>query len=860
MIFTLGSDREKLEKGDSPKETLRERVQNCNFRVQRCNDQVLNRFRVQTAKLRVPTRNVSNQCDRPYTGVLFRHLSKKRATPPMRILLVEDDEILLGVLLQALSTQHYVVDTAEDGQSGWEYAQSGSYDLILLDVGLPRLDGIALCQRLRSTGCSTPILLITARDASTDRVRGLDAGADDYLVKPLDLAELQARVRALLRRGEVAHTSVLQVGELSLDPRSCEVSYKGNPLVLTPKEYTLLELLLRNPSRVFSRGQIVEHLWTFDDPPQEDSVKAHIKGLRQKLKAAGAVDWIENVYGLGYRLRQEAAETSRQADQAIGKDDARLSPLHAPSPAAEQQFSQSMSQLWEQYRDLMAQRMAVLQAAAIATQTGNLTEALRQDASRAAHKLAGVLGMFDRDAGTVWARELEQLLLAPGTLLPAQEQQLLSLVQALDNLLNLPALQIPEPQVSERQAEPSPETTRLLLIALDRALGKELQALTRSQGIGWKQVETLALAKSWLQSHLPSLVVLSVDQVAQRDESLMLIKDLSARTPSVPVLVLAASDGLLDRVTVARAGGQGFLVRPVTAVQVWAGANQLMQRNRSLSVNVLVVDDDPIFLAALPPMLEPWGIRVTGLENSRHFWETLRSTSPDLLILDVDMPQFNGIELCQAVRIDPNWQGLPILFLTGHRDRATIQQVFAAGADDYIVKPVVEPELLTRITNRLDRTRLLQTLAHKDPLTGLANQPQSHRDLEYLLLQAATMHRPVCLALFSIMQLHQINLQYGHTMGNQLLQQWGRKFQAAFRGSEPVGYWGNGEFVVGLPGLTKTEASDRLSELLMTLRQQVFTVPDGSHLQAIVRFGLAEYPTDGMTLQSLYQAANQPLP
>jgi DNA-binding response OmpR family regulator len=223
----------------------------------------------------------------------------------MRILLIEDDEAIIDLLSRSLTSQNYLVETAEDGLIGLDFAESVSYDLILTDVELPKLDGIRLCERLRAGGCSTPILLITARDASADRIRGLDAGADDYLTKPLNLDELHARVRALMRRGEVAPTPLLSVGALRLNPGSCQVTYADKPLNLTPKEYLLLELFLRNPERVFSRGYILQHLWTFDDPPLEESVKAHIKGLRQKLKAVGAVDWIENVYGIGYRLKRE---------------------------------------------------------------------------------------------------------------------------------------------------------------------------------------------------------------------------------------------------------------------------------------------------------------------------------------------------------------------------------------------------------------------------------------------------------------------------------------------------------------------------------------------------------------------------
>lgn len=223
----------------------------------------------------------------------------------MKILLVEDDERITDALVEDLSDQHYVIEVAHDGQAGWELIDVFTYDLILLDVMLPKLDGISLCRRLRAKGFRMPVLMLTARDTITDRVLGLDAGADDYLVKPFNLQELSARIRALLRRGSLSSLPVLEWGGLRLDPNTCEVFYHQHFLTLSPKEYRLLELFLRHGRRVFSRAQILEHLWSFDRLPEESTVKTHIRSLRQKLEAAGApTDFIETVYGLGYRLKQ----------------------------------------------------------------------------------------------------------------------------------------------------------------------------------------------------------------------------------------------------------------------------------------------------------------------------------------------------------------------------------------------------------------------------------------------------------------------------------------------------------------------------------------------------------------------------
>lgn len=223
----------------------------------------------------------------------------------MRILVVEDDVQIADMLVEALTNRQYVVDVAQDGEEAWSYTQTLEYDLVLLDITLPKLNGIRLCQQLRDRNFSLPVLMLTARDTIDDKIIGLDAGADDYMVKPFDLRELMARIRSLLRRSSSVSTPTLSWGSLRLDPTTYDVFYGEQLLHLTPKEYALLELLVSSGRRVLSRPGIIERIWSLDDPPTEEAVKSHVKTLRQKLKEAGAPeDFIETLHGLGYRLKQ----------------------------------------------------------------------------------------------------------------------------------------------------------------------------------------------------------------------------------------------------------------------------------------------------------------------------------------------------------------------------------------------------------------------------------------------------------------------------------------------------------------------------------------------------------------------------
>ncbi|MCP6762798.1 MAG: response regulator transcription factor [Fischerella sp. CENA71] len=230
----------------------------------------------------------------------------------MRILVVEDDTQLAEVLSEVLTRRQYVVDVAKDGELAWNSVESIKYDLLVLDVTLPKLDGIRFCQRLRTVQSSNPahrnsaapVLMLTARDTVADKITGLDAGADDYVAKPFDLEELMARIRALIRRGSSATTLSLSWGGLLLNPSTYETTYHDQPLALTPKEYAILELLVANGRRVLSCSSIIEQVWSTEDSPVEETVRSHIKSLRQKLRISGAPeDFIETMHGLGYRLK-----------------------------------------------------------------------------------------------------------------------------------------------------------------------------------------------------------------------------------------------------------------------------------------------------------------------------------------------------------------------------------------------------------------------------------------------------------------------------------------------------------------------------------------------------------------------------
>lgn len=221
----------------------------------------------------------------------------------MRILVVEDDEILASAIAEGLRDSAYEVDIAHDGEEAiFKVDVEQAYDLIILDIMLPKLDGLQVCERLRFKGNDTPILMLTVLDSVEDVVKGLDAGADDYLTKPFQLKELLARIRALLRRGRVSHSPVLRCGDLVLKPATFEVTREGTKIPLSREEFEILEYLLRNKCRVVSKKELEKHVWDEEGQPWSDVLRAHIKNLRKKCDRPFRVKLIKTVRGVGYEI------------------------------------------------------------------------------------------------------------------------------------------------------------------------------------------------------------------------------------------------------------------------------------------------------------------------------------------------------------------------------------------------------------------------------------------------------------------------------------------------------------------------------------------------------------------------------
>lgn len=775
----------------------------------------------------------------------------------MKILLVEDDQSTSELLVTTLTAHRYTVDVATDGQTGLELASLWNYDVLILDVQLPKLDGISVCCQLRAEGNKTPILILTARNENSDIVIGLDSGADDYVVKPCDPSQLLARVRALLRRGEALTASpLLRWGVLSLNPAAAQVFYQQQQVTLSPKEYKLLELFLRHPQRIFSRSAILDHLWTAADFPTENAVTNLIKDLRRKLKAAGMTeDLIETLYSLGYRLKPAPVK----------------SPAQPAEPEAAQRHAEGillLNQLAERFQNSLSQRLLLLEEAVQLLQTSQLSIEQRQITKEEAHRLVGVLGTYGYTEASVIARTIENLFQGDAVF---QQAQIVQLTQLLTKLRQATETR----DVLVAPSKPTTVDPLLLVINLDAGFTTALQQEAAVWGLQVQIVQDWTGSADPPIQDAPAVILLNLEGDWAGELGLSLLSSLKQQFPQVPILTLAKIDNLTHRIAAARLGSERYLLQPTTPTQVLEVIAQLLPQPTAAQDTVMIVDDDRDMLALLKNLLQPWNLNVICLPEAEQFWDVLTQTNPNLLLLDLKMPHYNGIELCQIVRRDAKYGDLPILVVTANARSEQIQQVFDAGADDLIYKPVVGADLVTRVLKRIERSRLRHQISYLqrqqtqnwqyqsriDALTQIANRRRFDEVLSQEWQYHSQHQSSLSLILGDVDFFKSYNDYYGHSAGDACLQQLAEAIQSSIKPTQDlVARYGGEEFGIILPNTAfngAIQVAERIQQAIahLQLRNEALESP-----HVTISLGISStVPGQDRSVEDLVKAADEAL-
>ena len=462
---------------------------------------------------------------------------------------------------------------------------------------------------------------------------------------------------------------------------------------------------MRNSYRVFSNDKIIDRLWSSDDFPAEATVRSHLRRLRHKLQSAGAPhDFIGTIHGRGYYLTSPQNFLDSTSHHLVGAThelplpDVDLQAIHSQQQQAA--YLAFLQETWVTTKPQRIQNLTEIVVIVDRLLSGNCTYIEQQQAHQKAHKLVGTLGVFYLKSAMDIARQIERFLNRSILLSPAEALPLQTYVSEL-------VKEIESTSPSQKTDATSPVLSLLLLIDLDSSLTQALTEISENYGYRSISLSSLEAAERYLfggsePNSPPSLILVNL---RDRGPTLNFIQNVHLRLPDRVILGLSDRDRLTDRLAVVKHGGKFICTTNLTTDQIFTAAISLLP-STTTTPKVMVVDDDLDWLRTVPQLLQPWGLKITTLADPQQFWNVLQSVQPDALVLDVQMPEIDGLELCQVLRSDPQWQRLPILFLSASKDSISQQEAFKVGADDYLCKPIMGGELAQRIRHRLARLQI----------------------------------------------------------------------------------------------------------------------------------------------------------
>ncbi|BAQ64798.1 response regulator [Geminocystis sp. NIES-3709] len=634
----------------------------------------------------------------------------------MKILLVEDDQRLGKLIHDYLVNESAVVEIVNTGFNIAEKLSKQCYDILILDVMLPKKNGIDICRELRSNNVDIAILFITALNNKIDKIKAFESGADDYLIKPFDFEELLARVKALLRREKKTELCNLTWNNLVMYPEEKKVIYNHNYLHLTPTEFKILQIFLETPNKVFNTQSIIDRLWEIDTTPTDSTLRTHIKSLRKKLEEVGLdKNFIETLYGMGYRLKQEREKRSEKQHQSFNnnkKNIDKISDLLEKNirENKENQFQNLIKQMWLDNQETVSKDCQELSNYIQGNNNIDINKAIN-----IAHNFVGFLGSLGFDTASKISKNIENLLKENQNNLSDKKVKfkILTLLDTLEkNLFPNGKQCIPKKEKKEKILPKN--KIEILVIDEDIKIANNLILFMDNPQVVFHFVHSIVFGIKYLKERQYDVVILETHwEKSSSDQLTDILNFLKEKKEETKTIIYSKNDTLENRLYCSKYPISAFLNKTNTLDVLWENIFNILSNNHSTSnitplYDILVIDDDIRFTEVLKQKLisNRLPININIISDSEIFLEEIKRIKPQLIILDLQMPKLDGLDICKIIKKDPFLQNIPIIFLTGNLEPDIMNQFVEAGADDFISKSKIDLELYPRIMTHLKRFNL----------------------------------------------------------------------------------------------------------------------------------------------------------